>query len=263
MFKRLRMPLLIGALGLLVAPAVSYTTNADDICTLRTDNDGNCYADVLDQAVIVEGIITSWKQFGVRGPGTIVDPTTGCCIAVFDLDTVVDLPTGTLVQVSGWMGQFSGLDQVTDNPADGADIVVTVLGDPGAPFCIPISGADLQDFSAVAEKVESCLVSLCGRFLAEGNFDAPGSGANFDFLAEDGNIIVVRIDADTDLVGTPIPQTPVTLCGVSSQFDVFNNNLCQGYQVFPRSLADITPSSLCDPVPNVPTTWGQVKSIMR
>ncbi len=265
MFKQLRMPFLIGAVALILFPVASGAPPAN-ICEVRIDNDGNCYADLADvspaQVVIVTGVVQAWKHYGNRGPGAIIDLETGCCISVFDIDNAPDIPIGNLVRVEGWMGQFSGLDQITDDPSNGAnDPIIIDLGAGNVPKCKVVQCADLQDGSPTAEGLESCLVSLCGNFVDGGGVFDTGN-ANYDFVGEDGNTCVVRIDSDTDIGGTPIPVGAVNICGVLGQFDGFGANLCGGYQILPRDLTDFT-TATCDPVQTEMTTWGRLKSIRR
>ena len=51
----------------------------------------------------------------------------------------------------------------------------------------------------------------------------------------------MRVDSDTDIDGTPTVTGTFSLVAIASQFDIaapFDS----GYQILPRSLADITPS---------------------
>ncbi len=230
------------------------------ICTVRADTDGDCVADAAATAteVCVTGVVIAWKQFGARGAGAIYDPTSGCCISIFDIDLADDQPVGTLVEVCGWVGAFSGLDEIIDNPADATmDPTVTVLGVGAAPAPVAIDGAELLDLSPTAEGLESCLVSICGTFeTPSGTF---GSGSNNNFIAEDGSTVTVRIDNDTDIVGTAVPTGNVTIVGILGQFDGFGANPCGGYQLLPRDVNDLTETD-CTPIATQHESWGEVKS---
>lgn len=233
-------------LGLLLVPCLA-TAQSDpstfpltSVCDLNVDVDGDCISDAVDDEVCVRGIVTAWKQFGSRGPGAIRDPDSGCCVSIFDISNAPDLPIGTYIEVCGWVGNFAGLLEIVDNPANGSeDPVITVL-DPG-PLptpATPVSCADLADDSPLAESLESCLVQLCGSFVDTGDF---GTGsANYAFVDLDGNSCQIRIDSDTGIGGTPIPVGNVTVVGVLSQFNEFQDT-CIGYQVLPRSLDDFGP----------------------
>jgi len=228
---------------LLTSPAIALaqpdpaTFPPTPICDVKTDGNGDCITDAVDQTVCLEGIVVAWKHFGDRGPGAIWDPVSGCCISVFDISNAPDIPIGTRVQVCGWVGNFAGLAEITDEPGNGSnDPVVTVI-DPVvvATPATPIDGADMADDSALAEQMESCLVSVCGRFVDSGDF-LPFS-ANYDFIADDGSTVQIRIDSDTGIQETPIRTGLVTVRGILSQFNLFQDT-CIGYQLLPRSTTD-------------------------
>lgn len=226
------------------------------ICEVRTDANGDCRQDAVGDSVCVEGVVVAWKQFGTRGPGAIYDPVSGCCISIFDITSAPDLAPGTMVRVCGWNGPFNGLDEIVDDPADGTpDPVVTVLST-GNPYpCTPVTCADLADNSTTAEGLESCLIQLCGTFQATGTF---GSGVNYTFQDSGGQTCTVRIDNDTDIVGSAIPAGQVTVKAILGQFDA--GTACAGYQALPRSLADIAPAD-CATVGVAPATWSAVKTL--
>lgn len=229
------------------------------ICDVRADGDGDCVADDVDSEVCVTGIVTAWKHFGVRGPGAIYDPNSGCSISIFDIDALADQPLGTEVQVCGWIGNFSGLDEIVDNPADAAmDPTVTVLGSTSPLSPVAITGADMADGSATAEGLESSLVSVCGTFEQSGGTFETFS-ANYVFVDQDGTSLEVRIDSDTGIGGTPIPAGAVTVTGIVSQFDGFGANLCGGYQLLPRGPSDFEASD-CVPVSTQQQSWSEIKS---
>jgi hypothetical protein len=232
------------------------------VCDLRADGDADCSADaaVTADTVCVEGVVIAWKQFGVRGPGAIFDPVSGCCISIFDITNAPDFVPGSLVRVCGWMGAFSGLDEIIDNPANGSqDPVVTDLQSTGTYPCTPISCSDIANGSPLAETLESCAVSLCGHFVDVGSFGA--SSANYKFVDAAGDTCDVRIDSDTGIQGTAIPVGDVTVKAVLAQFDNFGAIPCGGYQLLPRSLADLTPGTCTVAVEQ--RTWGAVKDQYR
>jgi hypothetical protein len=212
------------------------------VCDTQVDDDGDCVTDALGDTVCVRGLVLAWKHYGSRGPGAIYDPVSGCCISIFDLNRRPDLPIGTLVEVCGWVGRFAGLTEITDEPGRGSnDPVVTVLDSVPSPVpCTPISAADIADFSPLGEELESCLVSVCGRFVDSGVFPPASSGRNYDFVDINGDTCEIRIDRDTGIEGTPIPSGNVSVKGVLGQFNIFLD-ICIGYQVLPRSLADFSP----------------------
>jgi hypothetical protein len=238
----------------LAVPAMAQFTPVS-LCDLKLDDDGDCVVDTPPQgdAVSVEGVVVAWKEFGVRGTGAIWDPTTDCCLAIFDITDAPDLPTGQWVRIDGWVGNFAGLAEIVDNPADGTqDPIVTDLGtNYGVVPPMEVVGADLLDFAPQAEAMESCLLQIEGQFnTTDVTF---GGNTNYDFVAADGNTVIVRIDVDTNLVGTEVPLGPVTVVGILGQFNGFTDT-CVGYQLLPRTVDDIFGS-----VATVESSWGAVK----
>jgi len=249
---------LIAATCILVAGQVQAQPLVP-ICDIRVDANGDCITDALDENVCIQGVVIAWKQFGVRGAGAIWDSDSDCAISIFDITDAPDVPIGNLVEVCGWVGNFAGLAEIVDNPADGSmDPTVVDLG-PGPAFpVIDLRANELWDFSPLAEVKESFLVRLCGQFTATGDFVG---NTNYEFMDPFGDICTVRIDTDTDLVGTPIPVGPTEVYGVLGQFNNFED-ICIGYQVLPRFVNDISAGD-CETIATDVESWGAVKDHYR
>ena len=113
----------------------------------------------------------------------------------------------------------------------------------GVPAAKPVRGPDFFDGSVTAEGFESEIVQVfCVTFSAPGNF-----AGNTNYVVVDPNgTFTVRITTGLDIVGTPIPDsnTQVNIVGIFYQN---GSTATSGYQLLPRSLADITPGSGCTP----------------
>lgn len=246
------------ALLLLLAAGTASAQEITPVCDLKVDANGDCVVDTppLDQEVTVEGVVLAWKQFGTRGAGAIYDPSSGCCISIFDITDAPDLAIGTRVVITGWVGQFAGLLEIVDNPADGTmDPIVTDLGPGVLPPMMYPETSQLADFSPWAEEHESCLMAVCGYF--DTTDTVFGSNVNYTFVGVSGAPCTVRIDADTDLVGQPIPTGQVLVSGILGQFNGFTDT-CVGYQLLPRSVNDIAEGD-CASVPTEQKSWGSLK----
>jgi hypothetical protein len=259
MIKALKPVLFVALVCLVAGGAAQAQPTLVPICDLLEDLDGDCIVDNQGNEVIVRGVVLAWQQFGARGPGAIWDPEADCAISVFDIDLAPVVTIGNLVEVHGWTGNFAGLAEIVDNPADGSiDPIVTDLG-PGPAFpVIDLRASELADFSTIAEEKESFLVRLCGEFLDAGDF---AGNSNYDFQDPFGDICTVRIDADCDIVGSPIPVGPVEVHGILGQFNGFTDT-CVGYQVLPRFLNDLAPGD-CEPVATEQQSWSGVKEQYR
>lgn len=253
----LRWSLLLVFVLALAAPALAQPA-VTPICDLKVDANADCVVDTppVNDPVVVEGIVLAWKQYGARGAGAIHDPVSGCCISVFDITNEPDLAAGTLVRITGWVGNFAGLLEIVDDPGTGTDPVVEVLGNAPLPPMKYPEVSQLADFSPWAEENESCLMSICGSFNTV-DTDFVGN-TNYEFVGVGGGVGTVRIDLDTDLVGQPVPQGIVQVTGILGQFNNFTDT-CIGYQLLPRSIGDITPGD-CAAVPTKEQSWGSIKS---
>jgi hypothetical protein len=263
---KLASPLFLAALLVLGLPALAAAQHnfpSFSICDVRLDNDNDCSADAAATAdtVCIQGVVVAWQEYGVRGPGAIWDPVNDCCISIYDIDLAGAYNTGDLVEVCGWVGAFSGLDEIIDDPVDGAnDPSVQLISTGNAYPTTAITALDMADGSATAEALESCLVDVCGTFvLAGGTFDTFSN--NYQFVDANGDTCEVRVDSDTGIQGTAIPAGSVTVTGVLAQFDNFGANVCGGYQLLPRSLSDLTPTTCTVAVEDA--TWTDVKTTYR
>ena len=263
--KHLPMVLLL----LLALPTLAVAQNPEnfpdvDVCTVRTDDNGNCTVDALDDTVCVTGVVITWKQFGSSGPGAIYDADAGCCISIYDIFNAPDVAPGAIVKVCGWVGDFAGLAEIVDNPATGTpDPLVTVLQESGGEFpCTWVRATDITSPGKALtptpdpEALESCCVKICGTFVDTGVF----AQANYDFVDAFGDTTVIRIDGSTNIAGTAIPMGAVTITGVLGQYDGFTAT-CTGYQILPRSLVDFSEGDCTVAVEE--RTWGDVKQIYR
>jgi hypothetical protein len=123
----------------------------------------------------------------------------------------------------------------------------------------------LADLAADGETYESCLVWVCGLTIIDGEWPAEGSWANL--TGDDGsgpiNPVVLRIDNDTEIDGSPAPVEPFTAVGIAGQYDS-SGPYFEGYQFLPRNLGDIYSGQDCpEPTPTRNTTWGSIKTLHR
>ncbi len=147
---------------------------------------------------------------------------------------------GSVIQIRGTTDAFNGLSEI--DAGDGPFELVQIYNDPPViPTPTPVTPDDLIDMSPTAEGLESTLVRLqCVEFVAGGTGNFAGS---FNYNVTDGvNTVVVRIATTAlDIVGTPIPTGEHDIIGVVGQFDNVAPPNDSGYQLQPRSLADIVP----------------------
>ncbi|HMO40196.1 MAG TPA: DUF5689 domain-containing protein [Saprospiraceae bacterium] len=186
---------------------------------------------------------------------TIIDEA-GDGIGVFNNNnslgyTVTD---GDAIAVQGEISFFNGLTQITASA-----IEVLSMGN---------AQVEPRDVTDLDESTESQLVRLRNVSLVDAT-QWTNSGAAFNVTATDGTRdFTLRISNQTNIFGTPAPAGVFNVVGLGSQFDnsaPFND----GYQLFPRSLADFeTVSAVLDPAlaqgvklyPNPVANWLTIES---
>jgi len=154
---------------------------------------------------------------------------------VFGTNAIIDglvagMSEGWTFDLTGRTGFFNGLFQFVA-PLGTAN---AAAGSPVSP--IDIVTGDLLDDSPTAEGLESKLVTLSNvTFTTTGNF---AGGTNY--VVTDGvNNVTVRVSTnELNMIGNEIPQGPVNITGIFSQFDS-SNPYTSGYQLLVRTADDI------------------------
>ncbi len=198
-----------------------------DVVTLDIDGVANSLGQSCELRGLVYGV--NMRVGGMQF--TLIDPTDGIGVYHASNDFGYTVAEGDSVHVTGTINQFNGLTQL--------DLSSVTLISSGNTINEPILVTALDEFS------ESNLVSLtCLSIVDPAEWTNSGSGFNVD-VTDGTNIFSMRIDADVDVYGTDAPLGAFDLVGLGGQFDQ-SSPYDEGYQIFPRSLSDITPSLLGD-----------------
>lgn len=179
-----------------------------DIAEART------YAEGL--GVTVTGIVTNDDELG---PIRYIQDATGG-IPFYD-PTIADLLNpGDEVTVTGEIGFFNGLKQVVSVVSHTINSTGNAL--PAAQVITP---------NQLSEDTEAELVTINNVVFTDGGGGAQFTGnTTFGFTAN-GEAAVIYVRTGNPLVGFTIPETPINLTGIVSQFN-------GTYQVLPRTEAD-------------------------
>ncbi|MDX2174081.1 MAG: T9SS type A sorting domain-containing protein [Bacteroidota bacterium] len=194
--------------------------------------------------VSIKGVVINGAELGsIR---YIQDATGG--MAVFSSTANASINRGDTVTVTGPMVGRYGTLQVATTSLNPAPLVVTKTSSAGV-LPAPQVLTNSQFFTtATAEPTESSLVRINGgTFQQTGNFSYGTSGMSYTVNYASGNFVVCRITATANpLVGTPIPTGVVDIIGVTGQFcgAVDGYTCISGYQIIPRDLNDIIPSTV-------------------
>lgn len=147
------------------------------------------------------------------------------------VDLASTVAVGDTVVFAGNVGAFNGLQQIVERSANGIGLLSNVTGTAPTPIDIDVNTIT----AAQLEAAEGTLV----RITAEQFVDAGNFAGDTDYALTGVSSVIVRISADlTDIVGQAIPTGDQNIIGVVGQFDNSPPH-DSGYQVLPRSLADI------------------------
>ncbi len=173
---------------------------------------------------------------------------------IFAFSGAKSFRAGDQVEVAGTVNQFNGLTDV--EAEDTSD--VRKVGTTTSP--LPLHVASVADFLANAEANEGLLVRMQGLKKMSGTWPSEGSSANLTMYDVDSTItLILRIDRDTDIDGTPEPnwdfRLPVWFIGLVSQFDT-SPPFDTGYQLWPRGSFDIFIVKVARDGDVLPTEFG-------
>jgi len=146
------------------------------------------------------------------------------------------LKVGDSITVIGKFAQFSGKTEITPDNAT-QDIAIVDSGK-----SLVITDLTLAGFLADPEPHESRLIRMSPLYKRSNSPSWPGLGSSVNMImyqTDTAQTIVMRIDSDYEIDGSPEPQYPIRVTGLGGQFSssslVYNN----GYQLQPRLRSDI------------------------
>lgn len=196
------------------------------------ENDPNGVALLYGELVTIRGIVTVANQFG--SPSYIQDNSAG--ISIFSTAFSTSVQVGQEVLVSGTVTQFNGLNQLEfpllHSVISSGNFVEPIIATPAQLSNDGLNGVEYYEGRLV--RVNAVLVSeLNGTPVtnwAYKNYKLTGSGT--------ADTVQIRIDNDTDIIGTVAPAGRFDVVGVLSQFKTALPFI-GGYQLMPRNLDDI------------------------
>jgi len=185
------------------------------------------YIEVTAIAIVANGVFDS--------SGTncyIQDEFGGVNLHNYDVQpTIAEGDCGTVL---GTVGHYNGLTQIDDPYFD-----ITNHGAGTMPDPILLTTAYIAEYG---EDQEGTLARLEGCNIVGGD-PWPSSGNNANITIDDGSgECTLRIDKDTDLDEWTGPTYTFDLIGIINQYD-YVSPYTEGFQILPRRVADITPSS--------------------
>jgi hypothetical protein len=190
--------------------------------------------------VRVSGVATvATGVFREQGNGVdiYVQDTTGgipAGINVFDTADSTLVSLGDSLVVAGRLEQHNGAVQI--RPCDPEDFITKVgVGTQPTPVTVTLSEISEGHEGLLIKVLNTCNVDSLTSWPAE------GEDADLDIIDCTGDL-VMRIDKDTDLDGTPEPTWPQDVTGICIQADV-DIPYDDDYLLQPRAQADFSPAS--------------------
>jgi hypothetical protein len=171
------------------------------------------------------------------------DASAGINVFSFNVDTSFAYAAGNNYTVVGVVDQFNGKAEIT--PADETDIV-----DNGPGTIPPPVVRTIAELLLDPETYEGMLVAVLQADTTGGGDPWPPAGYNASVeITDDGgtSLLILRIDLDTNIDGSPEPNWPVNVAGIFGQYDS-SVPYTEGYQLMPRSTDDIDITLGIEPV---------------
>jgi len=218
----------------------SYVGARDTVSIVeaRRDDNGDLIPDyaITGDTIAISGVVTT-PNFVASNNETsyyIQDLTGG--IDLFSYGPIgTGLSIGDSILVVGTVQFYRGSTEIIPPEFDPAHFRILKHG---ARVPAPRK-LTLQQFLANPEMYEGQLVEIDTLFKVSGTW--PGTGLNSNLKlrnASKADTIVMFVDQDTDIDGSPEPQYPVNVIGIATQFSaVFTYN--NGYEIMPRDTNDI------------------------
>lgn len=172
--------------------------------------------------VTVKGLVLNDSELGsIR---YIQDETAA--VGIYDTNADDAINIGDSVVVTGTLTLYNNLLEITNV---GSNYTVVNSNNPlPEPIAMPLT-------TGYSEAYEGRLMRFTNvSFSSTGNFGVASSNYN---ITDGTTTAQVRVNATSNLAGTPIPVGNINIVGIMSQFSASAANT--GYQLLPRSLNDI------------------------
>lgn len=200
-----------------------------DIAAVSSVDEIDGIADSLELNCEIRGIVygINLRPFGLQF--TLIDPTGG--MAVFSNDPYpYEVTEGDSLHIQGIIGQFRGLTQIL---VENIEVISS-----GNALSLPTA------VSALDEATEGEFVSLeCVHLVDATQWTNSGSTGFTVDISNGVDTFDLRIDNDVDLYSLPAPEGTFHVSGLGGQFGPNVAPFFGGYQLLPRSAADIVPVS--------------------
>ena len=217
------------------------------IAQAKVDSDNDFVPDLIDTAVTLTGIATSYNFSTTRTDFYMQDSAAGISVVFFGTP-MVNISIGDSVRATGTIDQYYGKTQLVASRASRIQILAN-----NRPFdTLSLTCSQLGE--NVGEAYEGRLAAIGPVNILDGPDSWPliGTSATMTIVDTSGSA-ALRIDRSTNIPGQNRPVDPQIIVGVIGQYDP-SQPYSDGYQLMPRMYADFTSVSGVDDRPSLPET---------
>lgn len=209
----------------------------------RVDADHNNQPDLLGDTVVVIGVVNSINVQGSNGfTGYFIQDSTGG-IEIFQYSDPIINPVppnllpGYRIRVTGVIAFYRGTTELT--PANvNTDIVVLDTGNVITP--IPLTIGQLKANGEFYEN-RRIRLTVAENLFTSAQWPTAFTAANLN-IWDGRDTLTMRVEDESNVGGSPLPNFPVALTGTVTQFtSVAPYNT--GYQITPNYITDFTPTN--------------------
>lgn len=207
-------------------------------------NYANGVPTLLGQTVTVSGVVTvpTYLLNGYSLEVYVQDETGGINVYVTGGASSWNLALGDSVTVTSRVAQYQGLTELGTSTSYTTIVNHGPAAAPPDPLplsCAEVDGAFLANNS---DPDESRLVRLDNLNITGGSWPTTSDGNTVMTVSDGSGSCLLYIDQDTDLNGSPDPGANFSVIGVIKQYDS-SSPYTSGYEVMPRYLSDVFPTS--------------------
>ncbi len=207
------------------------------IAEAREDLNGDLIPDKIGQNVKLRGVVIGPNYQTTNFSYYIQQANAG--INIFRAGTTLpSLQLGDSVEVTGAIGQFRGLTQISHS-SDG-NLVKLGTGTLPSPIILTF-----DEYKGNPEAYESVLIKFNNVNKSSGTWPTAGNSATI-VISQGTEVLDLRIDSDTDIDNNPEPVWPRNIIGIGSQFSSSTSIVNDGYQLLPRYYTDFEPATSVD-----------------
>jgi len=204
------------------------------IAEAREDLNIDLIPDKIGQTVKLRGVVIGPNYQTTNFSYYIQQGNAG--INIFRAGTTLpSLMLGDSVEITGVIGQFRGLTQISHS-SDG-DLIKLGTGTIPSPVTMTF-----DEYKGNPEAYESVLIKFNNVNKSSGTWPAAGNSATI-VISQGTEVLDLRIDSDTDIDDNPEPVWPRNITGIGSQFSSSTSTFNDGYQLLPRYYTDFEPAT--------------------